>query len=383
MERNIRLLAYHNFFTDFVFFAPVAIIYFAKVTGSYTLGMSIFSAAYVSSAFFEVPTGIISDRIGRKKTIIAGSIASILCMTFYALAHSWILLFIGSLFQGVSRAFYSGNNDALLHDTLRKLHKDHEYHTYLGKTSSLFQVALALASVSGSILAALSFPLVLWISVLPQIAACIIALQIREPEKDSPSETTLLRHTFGSVKNIRNNTTLLFLSAASILRFSLGESAYFLRSAFVNSLWPLWAVGISNTLSHISGALSFYFSGKAINKFGPFKILTFEIISNRIINFTALLFPTIASPALMGATSLTYGMSSVAINSLQQKEFTQSQRATMRSIISFIENVVFGICSLLLGFLADATSPATALIIIQVLYFVPLWFYRKAFTSKT
>jgi hypothetical protein len=49
VEKNIRLLAWLNFCTDFVFFAPVAILYFAQTTGSYALGMSIFSIACASS----------------------------------------------------------------------------------------------------------------------------------------------------------------------------------------------------------------------------------------------------------------------------------------------------------------------------------------------
>ncbi len=82
IEKNIKLLSWLNFCTDFVFFAPVAILYFAHVTGSYALGMSIFSLAYVSSAIFEVPTGIISDLVGRKKTTILGAASSVLCVYY-------------------------------------------------------------------------------------------------------------------------------------------------------------------------------------------------------------------------------------------------------------------------------------------------------------
>lgn len=65
MIKNIKFLTWFNFFTDFKLYSPVAILYFAQVTGSFALGMSIFSIAYVSAAFFEIPTGIYSDLIGR------------------------------------------------------------------------------------------------------------------------------------------------------------------------------------------------------------------------------------------------------------------------------------------------------------------------------
>ena len=58
LHKNIKILTWFNFFTDFLLYAPVAIIYFERITGSYALGMSIFSIIMIGSALFEVPTGI-------------------------------------------------------------------------------------------------------------------------------------------------------------------------------------------------------------------------------------------------------------------------------------------------------------------------------------
>jgi MFS family permease len=383
MERNIKLISWLNFFTDFVFFAPVAIIYFAKVTGSYTLGMSIFSVAYASSALFDIPTGIISDRIGRKLTTISGALCGIICISLYAIGGSYWMLLAGGLTQGLSQAFYSGNNDALLHDSLKALKNERNYHIHLGTTSSMFQVALALASVIGSIMASISFSLVMWVSVIPQIGAFIVATQLIEPPRTSTENTNIIEHMKDAIRQFKQNYKLRLLTFASMLRFSLGESVYFLRSAFVNTLWPLWAIGFSNFLSNIGGAISFYFSGKIINKYSHRAVLWFEIISNRIVNLIALIFPTVASPILMGTTSLTFGVGTVAINSLQQKEFTQSQRATLGSFISLSENILFGIVSLLSGVMADKIGPAKTLLVIQVLLLTPLIFYAKIFKKTT
>src|SRR3989344_4474856 len=93
MNRNIKLLTWFNFFTDFKLYAPIAILYFAQVTGSFALGMSIFSIAYVSAALFEIPTGIYSDFIGRRKTVILGAVSTILFSIFYAIGQSfWFLV---------------------------------------------------------------------------------------------------------------------------------------------------------------------------------------------------------------------------------------------------------------------------------------------------
>lgn len=87
VHKNIRLLSVLNFLIGFTFFAPLAIIYFTKVSGSYTLGTSIFGIVMLSAAFFEIPTGIISDKVGRRHTIILGSWARVLAFIFYAIGQ--------------------------------------------------------------------------------------------------------------------------------------------------------------------------------------------------------------------------------------------------------------------------------------------------------
>jgi len=143
LHKNIRLLTWHNFFTDFRPYAPVAILYFSAVSGSFALGLSVFSIEMLSSSVFEVPTGIVSDIVGRRKTIILGSLMAVLALILYALGTHYYILAIGSIFAGLARSFYSGNNQALLHDSLRQNHQEEEYAQYSGKTSSMFQWALA------------------------------------------------------------------------------------------------------------------------------------------------------------------------------------------------------------------------------------------------
>ena len=178
---NIKVLRWFNFFSDFKLYAPIAIIYFSHVTGSFTLGMSIFSIAMVSTALFEIPTGIFSDRIGRRKTVIWGAFAAVLFTIFYAIGQSFWILAIGAVFEGLSRSFYSGNNDALLHDTLAQYQNEAQYSESLGKVSTLLQIAQGVSAVLGGILATWSFPLIMWLSVVPQIVCLFLAFNLIEP----------------------------------------------------------------------------------------------------------------------------------------------------------------------------------------------------------
>lgn len=369
MERNIKLLALLNFFTDFKFHSAVLVIYFANITGSYALAMSIFSVVMVSAALFEIPTGIFSDIIGRKKTVMLGALSATLSAIFYAIGYSYIPLVIGAVLEGLSRSWYSGNNDALLYDSLHQSGKKETFAHYLGKLSSMFQLALMIGAVVGSILAQWSFPLIMWLSVIPQMACFIISFFLRDPKKITKGKANIFSHLKTSALHLWNNKLLKLLSVQDILRFGIGESSFQFNAAFIQTLWPIWAIGFSRLMSYGGAFISFWYSSKIINKLGAYNVLILANLYTRVINLFAYGFPTVISPLLMGTTALTYGASEVNKNSLMQQEFTHEQRATLASITSLFGSLFYGIFSPILGLVADAYGPAKALIIVQLLMF--------------
>ncbi len=363
MHKNIKLIALFNFFTDFNLFGAILIIYFAKVTGSYTLGMSLFSITMISSALFEIPTGIFSDYIGRKKTMMLGAFCSVVALTLYATGGDYWILFAGALFNGLQRAWYSGNNDALLYETLANVGKKEEYDHYLGKTGSMFQIAAAIAVIIGGFVAVKSFSLVMWLSVIPQIFCLAISFLITEPEREKNRSSNIYGHLWTAIKKIWENKKLRLLSANGIINYAIGESTFQFRSAFVNTLWPIWAIGFAQVLSNVGSAFSYWYSGKIIRQIGAFKLILTSHIYGKIINLFSVSVATIISPVLMPSTSLFHGINRVASSKLMQKEFTDEQRATLGSVNSFLGSIVFGIFAVFLGWLADKFGAREALIV--------------------
>ena len=168
LSKNIKLLAWFNFSYSFNLYYGIAIIYFVQVTHSFVLGISILSIIQVADALFEIPTGMYSDRIGRKICIIIGSIAQVFAVVFYALGHYYVILAIGAVLEGLAAALYSGNNDALLYETLTATGDEQNYHEHYGKVTSMLSFAAAVSVVLGAIIAYWSFPLALWLSVIRQ-----------------------------------------------------------------------------------------------------------------------------------------------------------------------------------------------------------------------
>lgn len=367
MKRNVRLLALFNFFTDLKFYSAVLIIYFVKVTHSFTLAMSLFSVAVVSSALFEIPTGIFSDLIGRKKTVVLGTISAIFSAVLYALGSNYWILFLGAVLEGLSNAWYSGNNDALLHNSLKKANNHHLFDEYLGKTKSFSQAALMFGSVIGGIIAFWSFSVIMWLSVIPQIICIFIAFFIIEPKIVQKESTNIFSHLHLSSLTLWKNKRLRLLSIRYIISEGIGEANFQFRSAFINTLWPIWAIGFSKAISYFGAVISLWFSSKMIKKIGIYKVLIIYDIFNRTINVFSVLISNIFSPILMSLTSILYGPGSIAANTLRQQEYSENQRATMESLNSLMANVLFGVFAITLGFIADKIGAGKAYLISQFL----------------
>jgi MFS family permease len=367
--KNVRLLSIFNFLIGLTFFAPLAIIYFAKVSGSYTLGTSVFGIIMLSAALFEVPTGIWSDRVGRKQTIVYGSVARVLAFIFYAIGLSYWFLVIGAILEGISRALYSGNNEAFLFDTLADENKENEYKKYLGKTSSYEHIGLAISAAVGGLIATISFSYVMWLAVLSQVLMFAISLQFIEPRSRREEGTNVYAHLKEALALFFTNKKLRLLSLASILENSFGELAYQFRGAFYNTIWPLWAIGLTNIFSHLLVSVGLHSSDKILGKMKAETAVFLKSFLDRVVSLISLIFPTILSPFIMSGTSLLYGLGLVAESELRQKEYKDNQRATMNSLVSLGRAIGAAVMTVVLGKTADTLGPRQALIMMALLSF--------------
>jgi len=376
------MLKIFNFLIGFSLFAPLAIIYFSLVSGSYTLGASIFGITMLASAILEVPTGIWSDRVGRKQTIILGSWARVIAFIFYAIGLSYWWLVVGAIFEGLSRAFYSGNNDAFLYDTLADDQMEKDYHEYLGKVSSTEQLAMGISALLGSIVASFSFAYLMWLSVISQIVMLLVSYKFVDPKSRHSNNSNIYAHLGKAVKLFIHNKKLRLLSIGSMLGYAISEMKWEFSSAFTATVWPLWAIGIAKTLPSFGASLSFYYSGKIIRKFTAVKILLFDSFIGKIASFISYGFPSIVSPLIMCMPSLLYGVGSVAEKTLMQHEFSDQKRATMSSLNSLGGSIGFAIISVVLGNFADSMGPAKALIYLTVISLPIIYIYWIIFRNE-
>jgi MFS family permease len=384
IARNIPLMAWHNFFTELRPFTALAAVYFADVAGSYTEGMMVFSVIMLSSLLFEVPTGILSDKIGRKATLFLGSITYAVSMLCYALAGDLTLLLLGAAIGGLSDALVSGNNNALVYETLNQSGRKDTFRDVWGKLGSVFQISLGVAAMLGGLALYLDVPLraLVWVSFGSQIVCMVLSLFLIEPEKHTEKTTNIYNDLKEAFQLFTSNRKLRLVTVANAIQSGIGEASHGFSPAFFGTVWPLWAVNGLSVIRNVLGAAGYWIAGWVCRKYG--EVITLLAGSSLMtgIGIVAALLQNAASPLLTFLNNLFYGINDVAKEHLLQQEFDARQRATMGSLAQFLQSCVGAVAALFLGVMADATGPAMAFLCAMILRIPAIWLYWSVFRRE-
>src|SRR3989344_441596 len=149
-QANLKFLSVLTFLSNFRFFEGVIAVYFAAITGSFATAMAVLACMNLSSSFFEIPTGVFSDRAGRKKTIIISYFATTCAIFFYYLAHSALFLFIGALLQGFAMAMRSGTMSAYVYENLEIIGRESEFQRQEGHRQALGRDGIGVWGIGGT-----------------------------------------------------------------------------------------------------------------------------------------------------------------------------------------------------------------------------------------
>lgn len=359
IRRNIPLFKLNYFFLMCWPLSALAIVYFETITQSYALAFGIFSIATITQTLFEIPTGIISDRVGRRMSMILSALLILLSFLSFAIAgnyNSSFLLVLGGFLWGISDSFMSGTDEALIFDTMSELRKKHKYDIVFAKSRIFHQLGGATSSlIAIFILYFYSLHFLAWVSVLPAFAQFICSLFFVEPQINSTKEINSFEHLRAAWQNIKNNKKLQKIAFATTLNKAISMTSYRLEGVYFRGLISEWMVNLAVLIRQLLGALSYHIS-TYLRKFGFFNMIIFSTLGNVLMRALGLIINNTLSPFIMVLQNLFIGTATTAESSLLQKEYSDSQRATMGSLVSLFGGIIMAISYYLFGIIADIFS---------------------------
>lgn len=359
---NPKFLRWFNFFSFFIFSSPILVLFFNSVLDNYALSMTIYAAQNISCSLLEIPFGIISDRIGRKNIMVLGAITRLLCFIIWAMSYSFVPLLLGAIIGGASDALASGNNDALLYDSLCDTKQKTSYHKIYAGIISYYQFALFMGSLIGAVVAFYSMRLAIILNIVPLTIALGLSLVVVEPRCKATPETSFIRQFVVAIKNLWQNRRLRYVAAGDGLNYGLNESAYSFNSVFISQFVPVWALGIFKSLGHLLNSFGAHLSNRIACKIGIGRTAGYGLVADNFMNIVSVLCNSIWTPIVRLASPLAEGIHSPAINTIVQDEIPNRIRATTLSIASIFGSLCYSGAAIFIGYLADITSPYWALL---------------------
>ena len=376
MKSNLLIMGALNLLMDFKLYGAFAIIYYSEIAGSITLGMSVFSIMMIATAILEFPTGLIADKIGRKNTVIIGCFCSLIYAVILAATQSYLGLVLVAIFEGLERAFFSGNNEAFIYDSLKDAGKESEFKTYVGKTEAMYYAAGFLSTILGGVVAYCgSMRLLMIISVFPRILEVILSFRLRKVKKYSNEDENVFKQAKNVLKLVKKNPTLKKQILADGISDGIGEATFQFRSEFYKLVWPIWAVGIPGILANIGAFFGSWFSGKVLKKWKSESVIVFSNFFSIVSNWLSVLANNVFSPLIMVTNSIF--PTGAAKSEISQRLYADEYRSSMGSLKSLVGSFLYSVLAIVVGLLADWKGAVFAIFVSQFLKFFVIFLYLK------
>ena len=142
----------YGFLKNLRFFEPFLILFFLEKGLTYFQTGILYSIREITTNILEIPTGIIADTLGRRKTMISAFISYIISFIIFYFSSSYVLFIIAMIFFSFGEAFRTGTHKAMIFEYLKiKGWEDQKVH-YYGHTRSSSQMGSAISSILAAII---------------------------------------------------------------------------------------------------------------------------------------------------------------------------------------------------------------------------------------
>lgn len=392
------VLYFLNFYLSGLLIPVLSLLLIEK--GATLSNLSIILGLYAFTVvLLELPTGIMADLFGRKKTFCLSLVISTIGFIIILFGKGFAFMCLGIMFYGISKALASGSFDALFIDYyIEHNGKDH-LHNITSRLSVLEALGLSAGAVSGGFfpkIAAQYFPalgvydlnLILRI-VLSLIVSVMAMIYIEEAKKPENKERiSIKQHVKNSSSLVMKNTTVIciFISVFAT-GFFLSSLETYWQPHFI-SLLPgdnmMGLLGVMAFLYLAAATLGSIVSNKLIKKYklNSKKMYLFLRLLMSVFLFTTSLqtkvYPFIGFYSII---YLMFGMATVPEGAILNGEVPSEIRASVLSVYSFIFQIGGLTGSLLYSIIINYVSIPSIWAIAACIIFVTVLITAKRFLS--
>lgn len=348
---------------------PVVVLFYNE-NGLETYHIYLLQAGYsISVVIFEIPSGYLADIIGRRSSLIWGSVMGTAGFALLSVSHSFSGFLTAELILGIGGSLISGADSALLYDSLAATSKQHYYLRYEGRITALGNLGETCAAIFGGLLAAwLGYRSVYFaqtaIAAIGLPASLLLIEPVRKKLISRPSIGEIVRISKEALFNDKHLSGVIYSGAVAgtaTLCMAWTAQIYFVCNGFSErEITPLW-VSLNLTVAIISAA-----SATVVDRIG---IRRAVLISSLLpIGFILIgLLSLVPALSVLFIFYLIRGYTTPLFRELINRNCDSAVRATVLSIRSLLIRLFFSIGGPLIGYLASRSSLEHALVVFGIL----------------
>lgn len=175
MMRDLRLFYLFRLLATSYLYVPIFMLF------QESRGLSFFQRLALGGLYsavvilVEVPTGVLADRLGRRRSMMTGALAMVFSCVIAVQAGSFLAFAVAEVFAAMSIAMCSGADSAYLFDLLAHHKRGHEYSRRESSASAMHLLGSAIAFAGGGLCAAIDLSLPYVVTAFVASAAVVVA----------------------------------------------------------------------------------------------------------------------------------------------------------------------------------------------------------------
>ena len=351
-RRNISLYPLYSFFLGMLIIGPVLTPYLLLKGLDYVQIMVLQSISAATVVFFEVPTGMVADRVSRRLSLVLAGAGMSGGLVLYILGQTFFWLALAEFVFALGLTCRSGAAAALLYESLKKLGRQAEFARIDGRANSYVFVGQAAGTLLSSVLYTYDPDLPFWVGVASAAVAAGLAFFF-SPTGDASTPVRYRTHVFDSVRQIYRSKALLWIGALAALMGVAARTGFWLYEPYFTAVdidvvffggiffvYNLVAAGAAKYLTRSGG-------GERRTLLGLGLLLGLSFL------LPALFFSRL-SVAFIGLQQIVRGLYKPTLGAYINVQVTEDRyRATVLSLAGLATSLCFALFSPLVGFSLD------------------------------
>ena len=356
LPSNIKLFYLYIFLNRLDMWLPIIVLFILDKGFSLAQYAILDATWYIANLIFEVPTGAITDRYGKKNSLLISALALSLSLFILAFGNNFLAIFLSYVLWGFASSFETGTYDAFVYDSLKQTNREADFRRVRGRISAIAILASALGSALAGQLGSIDLALPILLTACVALFLIPLILSFKEPDVSDAREPSYLMHIRASLSYALHHKLVgLLLLYSAVIGTAIWGLYIFYQPLLTTFGISVEGIGFLYLIFRVTSAAGASLSDAIYTRVG--RVTIYLIPLGFTISVISMGF--FATPWVAGLILVNFFISGLyfpILRDLLNKNLPSNKRATVISLGSVISCLLSSIVYPLLGRIADLTS---------------------------